>query len=63
MMLNSSKPPFDDPIARQAVAYGRNVAEVNQIRNRGIPRARERPVRARARSGYAEGQRLPGART
>lgn len=37
MMLNSSKPPFDDPLARQAVAYGRNVAEINQIRNRNIP--------------------------
>jgi peptide/nickel transport system substrate-binding protein len=37
MMLNSSKPPFDDLLARQAVAYGRNTAEVNQIRNRGIP--------------------------
>jgi len=37
MMLNSSKPPFDDILARQAVAYGRDTAEVNQIRNRGIP--------------------------
>ncbi len=37
MMLNSSKPPFDDLLARQAVAYGRNTAEINQIRNRSIP--------------------------
>ncbi len=37
MMLNSSKPPFDDILARQAVAYGRNTAEINQIRNRSIP--------------------------
>lgn len=37
MMLNSSKPPFDDVLARRAVAYGRNTAEINQIRNRGIP--------------------------
>ena len=37
LMLNSSKPPFDDILARQAVAYGRDTAEVNQIRNRGIP--------------------------
>jgi peptide/nickel transport system substrate-binding protein len=36
-MLNAAKPPFDDPLARQALAYGRDVAEVNQIRNRGIP--------------------------
>jgi len=43
MMLNSSKPPFDDPIARQAVAYGRDVAEVNQIRNRGIPQLADSP--------------------
>jgi peptide/nickel transport system substrate-binding protein len=37
MLLNASKPPFDDPIARQAVAYGRDTAEINQIRNRNIP--------------------------
>lgn len=37
VMLNAAKPPFDDPLARQALAYGRDVAEVNQIRNRGIP--------------------------
>ena len=38
ILLNSSKPPFDDPIARQALAYGRDTAEVNQIRNRSIPK-------------------------
>ena len=43
MMLNSSKPPFDDPIARQAVAYARNVAEINQIRNRDIPKLATSP--------------------
>jgi peptide/nickel transport system substrate-binding protein len=37
LMLNSSKPPFDDIIARRALQYGRNTAEINQIRNRGIP--------------------------
>jgi len=37
LMLNSSKPPFDDIIARKAVQYARNTAEINQIRNRGIP--------------------------
>jgi peptide/nickel transport system substrate-binding protein len=38
LMLNSSKPPFDDILARRALQYGRNTAEINQIRNRGIPR-------------------------
>lgn len=37
MMLNASKPPFDDLVARRAVAHGRDTAEINQIRNRGIP--------------------------
>jgi peptide/nickel transport system substrate-binding protein len=37
MMLNASKAPFDDRLARQAIAYGRNTAEINQIRNRGVP--------------------------
>jgi peptide/nickel transport system substrate-binding protein len=36
LMLNTSKPPFDDPIARAAVWYGGNPAEVNEIRNRGL---------------------------
>jgi peptide/nickel transport system substrate-binding protein len=38
LMLNSSKPPFDDIVARKAVQYARNTAEINQIRNRGIPK-------------------------
>jgi peptide/nickel transport system substrate-binding protein len=37
LMLNASKPPFDDILARKAVQYGRNTAVINQIRNRGIP--------------------------
>jgi peptide/nickel transport system substrate-binding protein len=37
LMLNSAKPPFDDILARRAVQYARNTAEINQIRNRGIP--------------------------
>jgi peptide/nickel transport system substrate-binding protein len=37
LMLNSSKPPFDDILARRAMQYGRNTAEINEIRNRGIP--------------------------
>jgi len=35
-MLNVSKPPFDDPIARRAVATAGDSREVNQIRNRGL---------------------------
>jgi peptide/nickel transport system substrate-binding protein len=37
LMLNASKPPFDDILARKAVQYARNTATINQIRNRGIP--------------------------
>ena len=35
VMLNTSKPPFDDPIARQAVAFAGDAREVNDIRNKG----------------------------
>jgi peptide/nickel transport system substrate-binding protein len=36
LMLNSGKPPFDDPVARAAIWYGGNPAEVNRIRNKGL---------------------------
>ena len=36
LMLNSGKPPFDDPIARQAVASAGSAREVNEIRNKGL---------------------------
>ena len=36
LMLNASKPPFDDPLARQIVMYSRNTSEINQIRNHGL---------------------------
>ena len=32
-MYNSSRPPFDNPKARQALAYGFNAAEFNQVIN------------------------------
>jgi peptide/nickel transport system substrate-binding protein len=35
-LLNVSKAPFDDIIARQAVAYAGDANEVNQIRNKGL---------------------------
>jgi peptide/nickel transport system substrate-binding protein len=35
VMLNMSKPPFDDPIARQAVAFAGDAREANDIRNKG----------------------------
>jgi len=35
-MLNLSKPPFDDPIARQAVAAAADVPLLNEIRNKGL---------------------------
>jgi peptide/nickel transport system substrate-binding protein len=36
LMLNVSKPPFDDPIARQAVAAAGDARETNEIRNKGL---------------------------
>jgi peptide/nickel transport system substrate-binding protein len=36
LMLNVSKPPFDDPIARQAVAMAGDARETNRIRNKGL---------------------------
>jgi peptide/nickel transport system substrate-binding protein len=35
-MLNLSKPPFDDPVARQAVAAAADVPLLNEIRNKGL---------------------------
>jgi len=35
-MLNLSKPPFDDPIARQAVAAAADIPLLNEIRNKGL---------------------------
>lgn len=58
IMLNSSKPPFDDPIARQAVAYGRDTAEVNLIRNRSIPKLATGPF-GPGGVGYLEDSGFP----
>jgi peptide/nickel transport system substrate-binding protein len=35
-LLNVSKPPFDDIIARKAVAYAGDANELNDIRNKGL---------------------------
>jgi peptide/nickel transport system substrate-binding protein len=35
-MLNVSKPPFDDILARQAVAYAGDAYEINHIRNKDL---------------------------
>jgi peptide/nickel transport system substrate-binding protein len=35
-MLNVSKPPFDDPVARQAVAAASDIPLLNEIRNKGL---------------------------
>lgn len=37
LMFNSSKAPFDDPVARRAAVLARNTKQINQIRNRGLP--------------------------
>ncbi len=36
LLLNISKPPFNDPLARQIIAYGRNTAQINEIRNHNL---------------------------
>jgi peptide/nickel transport system substrate-binding protein len=58
LMLNSSKPPFDDPIARKAVQYARNTDEINQIRNRGIPQLASGPF-GPGTMGYLEDSGVP----
>jgi peptide/nickel transport system substrate-binding protein len=35
-MLNVSRPPFDDILARRAVAFAGDAREINQIRNKGL---------------------------
>jgi len=35
-MLNVSKAPFDDPIARQAIAAASDMVQINEIRNKGL---------------------------
>jgi peptide/nickel transport system substrate-binding protein len=35
-MLNVSRPPFDDPIARRAVAFAGDAYEINHIRNQDL---------------------------
>jgi peptide/nickel transport system substrate-binding protein len=36
LMLNTSKPPFDDVVARRAVAAAADPRQINEIRNRGL---------------------------
>lgn len=36
LMLNSSRAPFDDPIARRAASAAGDPREINQIRNKGL---------------------------
>lgn len=36
ILLNLSKPPFDDPIARRAVAFAFDPERINEIRNKGL---------------------------
>lgn len=54
LMLNASKPPFDDILARKAVAYARNTEEINQIRNRGFTKLANGPFGAGAMGSLAD---------
>ena len=38
LMLNNSKAPFDDSVARQAVAFSSDAREVNEVQNMGLNR-------------------------
>lgn len=58
VMLNASRPPFDDILARQAFAFGRNTEEVNEIRNRGIPKLASGPF-APGTMGYLRDSGMP----
>jgi len=43
VMLNSSKPPFDDPDMRKAVAMGLDRDEINELANAGFPTVADQP--------------------
>ncbi len=43
LMLNHTKPPFDDLRMRRAFAMGGNRAEINQIQNDGVPTVADGP--------------------
>jgi peptide/nickel transport system substrate-binding protein len=43
LMLNNSKPPFDDPVAREAVAFTSDAREVNEVQNKGLNRVATGP--------------------
>lgn len=63
MMLNSSKPPFDDILARKAVAYARNTEEIIQIRNRGFTKLADGPFGPGAMGSLADsGQPKPNVK-
>lgn len=58
-MLNVSKPPFDDIIARQAVAYAGDARELNDIRNKGLFRLASGPFPPDS-PAYLKSTGLPG---
>jgi ABC-type transport system substrate-binding protein len=48
-MLNTAVPPFDDPVARQALAYATDREEYNEILNDGLAAIAESPFREESR--------------
>jgi peptide/nickel transport system substrate-binding protein len=58
IMLNASKPPFDNMIARQVLAYGIDRKKVNEIRALGIPTLAQGPF-APGNVGYLKDAGFP----
>ncbi len=58
IMLNGAKPPFDNPIARQAVAYASDRAEANRVLAENVPTLAQGPF-APGNVGYLEDAGYP----
>jgi peptide/nickel transport system substrate-binding protein len=58
LMLNATKPPFDNQVARQAAATAIDRDEINQILNKGIPKIANGPF-SPGTIGYTEDTGYP----
>jgi peptide/nickel transport system substrate-binding protein len=58
VMLNSSKPPFDNPDMRRAVAMGLDRDEINDVSNAGFPTIADQPFPP-GDPGYVEDPGFP----
>ncbi len=58
LMVNVAKPPFDNILARQAIAYAIDLETQNEVRNRGVSTIASGPF-APGNMGYLEDTDLP----